>query len=70
MLSKIDELLKQRMEQKSESGAIKKCEMFGCLNKGLRLFQIAPGTNVWLCYECALTEGTLDDNKESFVDIK
>jgi len=41
-----------------------KCEMFGCSNEGLRYFQIAPATNIMLCYECALSEGVLDKIEE------
>jgi len=29
-----------------------KCEVFACPNKGSRMYQMAPGTNVWLCDEC------------------
>ena len=31
---------------------IRKCETFGCLNIGLQMYQVAPGTNVWLCAKC------------------
>ena len=30
----------------------KKCESFGCTTAGVRMFQLAPGTNVWLCDKC------------------
>ena len=31
---------------------MKKCETQNCSNEGVRSFQIAPGTNVWLCLGC------------------
>ena len=31
---------------------MKKCEMFGCLNNRSGMYQIAPGTIVWLCGWC------------------
>jgi len=31
---------------------MKKCETFGCSNQGKQMYQIAPGTNVWLCQRC------------------
>ena len=31
---------------------MKKCETFGCSNQGAQMYQIAPGTNVWLCKVC------------------
>ncbi len=31
---------------------IRKCETFGCPNIGLQMYQVAPGTNVWLCVRC------------------
>ena len=30
----------------------KKCETFGCPNPGVRMYAIAPATNVWLCTVC------------------
>ena len=30
----------------------KKCETIGCRNPSTQMFQIAPGTNVWLCDKC------------------
>lgn len=30
----------------------KKCETFGCPNIGLQMYQVAPGTNLWLCGRC------------------
>ena len=32
---------------------MKKCENFGCSTAGKQMYQIAPGTNVWLCSKCA-----------------
>ena len=32
--------------------AIKKCETFGCPDIAKQMYQIAPGTNVWLCGKC------------------
>ena len=31
---------------------MRKCEMFGCTNSGAQMYQIAPGTSVWLCGQC------------------
>ena len=31
---------------------MKKCETFGCVNQGIRMYQIAPATTVWLCTRC------------------
>ena len=31
---------------------MKKCGVFACPNKGVRLYLIDPGTNVWLCEDC------------------
>ncbi len=31
---------------------MKKCETFGCETIGIKMHQIAPGTNVWLCPKC------------------
>ena len=31
---------------------MRKCEMFGCRNSGTQMYQIAPGTTVWLCGPC------------------
>ena len=28
---------------------MKKCKTVGCTNQGKQMFQIAPGTTVWLC---------------------
>jgi ribosomal protein L37AE/L43A len=30
----------------------KKCETFGCAKPGAQMYQIAPGTNIWLCQHC------------------
>ena len=30
----------------------KKCDTFGCQNTGVQMYQIAPGTSVWLCAKC------------------
>lgn len=30
----------------------KKCEMFGCNKAGVQYFNMAPGTNVFVCQEC------------------
>ena len=32
--------------------AMKKCETFGCREMAKQMYQIAPGTNVWLCDKC------------------
>ena len=32
--------------------AMKKCETFGCRKMAKQMYQIAPGTNVWLCDQC------------------
>ena len=32
--------------------AMKKCETFGCQDIAKQMYQIAPGTNVWLCDKC------------------
>ncbi len=32
--------------------AMKKCETFGCRDVAKQMYQIAPGTNVWLCDRC------------------
>ena len=32
--------------------AMKKCETFGCRDIAKQMYQIAPGTNVWLCDKC------------------
>ncbi len=32
--------------------ATKKCETFGCREMAKQMYQIAPGTNVWLCDKC------------------
>ena len=31
---------------------MKKCGVFACPNRGVRLYLIDPGTNVWLCDDC------------------
>ena len=31
---------------------MKKCENFGCSTAGKQMYQIAPGTSVWLCGKC------------------
>lgn len=31
---------------------MKKCEIFACPNRGVQLYQMGPGTNVWLCQRC------------------
>lgn len=31
---------------------MRKCVVFACPNKGVRLYLIDPGTKVWLCEEC------------------
>ncbi len=33
--------------------AMKKCENFGCRDIATQMYQIAPGTNVWLCDKCS-----------------
>ena len=33
-------------------GTMKKCETFACPNLGTQMYQLAPGTNVWLCDDC------------------
>ena len=33
--------------------AMKKCETFGCRDIAKQMYQIAPGTNVWLCGKCS-----------------
>ena len=32
--------------------AMKNCETFGCRDIANQMWQIAPGTNVWLCDKC------------------
>ena len=32
--------------------AMKKCETFGCRDFAIQMYQLAPGTNVWLCGKC------------------
>ncbi len=32
--------------------ATKKCETFGCRDIAKQMYQLAPGTNVWLCDKC------------------
>ena len=34
----------------------KECEMIGCKNKSIRMYQIAPGTNIHICQECIIRE--------------
>ena len=31
---------------------MRKCAVFACPNRGVRLYLIDPETNVWLCDEC------------------
>jgi len=31
---------------------MKHCNVMGCPNVAVRMYQIAPGTNVWLCQKC------------------
>ena len=31
------------------------CEMFGCNNPGVKMYQLAPATPVWLCLGCIQT---------------
>jgi len=31
---------------------MKKCVVFACPNKGVQLYRIDPGTEVWLCDDC------------------
>ena len=35
-----------------DTTAPRKCETFGCENLGVRMFQVAPGTTLWLCQDC------------------
>ncbi len=42
---------------------MKKCENFGCSTAGKQMYQIAPGTNVWLCSKCG-TELNNDKDAE------
>ncbi len=32
---------------------MRKCENFGCQDIAKQMYQIAPGTNVWLCDRCS-----------------
>jgi hypothetical protein len=41
---------------------MRKCETFGCKNQAERQYQIAPGTNVWLCEDCADNNGLDTDS--------
>ncbi len=40
------------IEDQGEKYAIKKCETFGCRDIAKQMYQLAPGTNVWLCDKC------------------
>ena len=31
---------------------IRKCETFGCRKIARQMYQLAPGTNIWLCDRC------------------
>ena len=31
---------------------MKKCDMIGCSNPGIKMYHLAPGTTVWLCGPC------------------
>ena len=31
---------------------MKKCEMFGCRNTGVKMYRLGPATTVWLCADC------------------
>ena len=31
---------------------MRKCETFGCPNKGATMYRLGPGTIVWLCTLC------------------
>ncbi len=39
-----------------EEPAPRKCETFGCPNTAEKMFQLAPGTNIWLCRTCRYLE--------------
>ena len=43
---------------------MKKCETFGCSNPGHQMYQIAPGTNVWLCKVC-IQEAKQDEERDT-----
>ena len=32
------------------------CDMLGCTNPAFKLYALAPGTNLWLCKNCAKEE--------------
>ena len=34
------------------SSIIRKCETFGCRKIARQMYQLAPGTNIWLCDRC------------------
>ena len=40
------------IEDHGDKHAMKKCETFGCRDIAKQMYQIAPGTNVWLCDKC------------------
>ena len=44
---------------------MKKCETFGCSNPGAQMYQIAPGTNVWLCKVCIQEAKRQDQGTET-----
>ncbi len=41
-----------KMEGPGTKCAMKKCETFGCRDIAKQMYQLAPGTNVWLCDKC------------------
>jgi aspartate carbamoyltransferase regulatory subunit len=41
-----------RIEDLGTKCATKKCETFGCRDIAKQMYQLAPGTNVWLCDKC------------------
>ena len=45
---------------------MKKCEVFACPNLSVQIYQVAPGTLVWLCDEC-VKEIEIEAAKESVV---
>ena len=47
---------------------MKKCEVFACPNKSDRIYQIAPGSTVWLCDQC-IKEMEADIEKEAGKEI-
>ncbi len=40
------------IEDPETNRSMKKCETFGCREIAKQMYQIAPGTNVWLCDKC------------------